>query len=156
MKKTLAIFGGAGAIGRAVTKAALSANWHVTVLDLEQTVCKYPVPDGADIKYIDLFDEKIMASAIDSLGNLDGFVNAAGFTSPMKQIQNIELDEITEVIQGNLVGAFTVMKLILPKLKTKQGAIVNVASCLAHYARPNFGPYSAAKAGLISITKTVA
>ena len=156
MKKSLAILGGAGAIGRAVTKAALSANWHVTVLDLEQTVCKYPVPDGADIKYIDLFDEQLMTSAIESLGHLDGFVNAAGFTSPMKQIQNIELDEITEVIQGNLVGAFMVTNLILPKMKPKQGAIVNIASGLAHYARPNFGPYSAAKAGLISLTKTLA
>ena len=74
----------------------------------------------------------------------------------MKQIQNIKLDEITEVIQGNLVGAFMVTNLILPKMKPKQGAIVNIASGLAHYARPNFGPYSAAKAGLISLTKTLA
>ena len=87
MKKSLAILGSAGAIGRALTKAALSANWHVTVLDLEQTVCKYPVPEGANIKYIDLFDEQLMASVIDSLGYLDGFVNAAGFTSPMKKFE---------------------------------------------------------------------
>ena len=39
MTKSLAILGGAGAIGRAVTKAALREKWHVTVLDLEQTVC---------------------------------------------------------------------------------------------------------------------
>lgn len=156
MTKSLAILGGAGAIGRAVTKAALSEKWHVTVLDLKKTVDQYPVPEGANVKYIDLFDEKLMASAVEALGNIDGFVNAAGFTSPMKQIQNIELDEITEVIQGNLVGAFMVTHLILPKMKPKQGAIVNIASGLAHYARPNFGPYSAAKAGLISLTKTLA
>jgi len=156
MKKSLAILGGAGAIGRALTKAALSENWHVTVLDLRKTVDTYPVPEGADVKYIDLFDEQLMASTVEALGNLNGFVNAAGFTSSMKPIQNIELDEINEVIQGNLVGAFTVTKLILPKLKAKQGAIVNIASGLAQYPRPNFGPYSAAKAGLISLTKTLA
>ena len=156
MTKSLAILGGAGAIGRAVTKAALREKWHVTVLDLKKTIDQYLVPEGANVKYIDLFDEKLMASAVEALGNIDGFVNAAGFTSPMKQIQNIKLDEITEVIQGNLVGAFMVTNLILPKMKPKQGAIVNIASGLAHYARPNFGPYSAAKAGLISLTKTLA
>ena len=155
MKKSIAILGGAGAIGRALTKAALNENWHITVLDLKKTVDKYPVPESAEVKYIDLFDEQLMASAVEASGHLDGFVNVAGFTAPMNPVKNIELHEINEEIQGNLVGAFTVMKLILPKLKTKQGA-VNVASCLAHYARPNFGPYSAAKPGLISITKTVA
>jgi nucleoside-diphosphate-sugar epimerase len=58
MTKSLAILGGAGAIGRAVTKAALSEKWHVTVLDLKKTVDQYPVPEGANVKYIDLFDEK--------------------------------------------------------------------------------------------------
>ena len=156
MTKSLAILGGAGAIGRAVTKAALSEKWHVTVLDLKKTVDQYPVPEGANVKYIDLFDEKLMASAVEALGNIDGFVNAAGFTSPMKPVQNTELKEIKEVIQVNLIGAFALTKLLLPKLKTNQGAIVNIASGLAHYARPNFGPYSAAKAGLISLTKTLA
>ena len=56
MKKSLAILGGAGAIGRAVTKAALSANWHFIVLYLEETVFNYPFPYGDDIKYIDIFD----------------------------------------------------------------------------------------------------
>ena len=156
MKESIAILGGAGAIGRALTKAALNENWHITVLDLKKTVDKYPVPEGAEVKYIDLFDEQLMASAVEASEHLDGFVNVAGFTSPMNPVENIELHEINEEIQGNLAGAFTVMKLILPKLKTKQGAIVNIASGLAHFARPNFGPYSAAKAGLFGFTKTLA
>ena len=134
MKKSVAILGGAGAIQRALTKAALNENSHITVLDLKKTVDKHPVPESAEVKYIDLFDEQLMASAVEASGHLDGFVNVAGFTAPMNPVKNIELHEINEEIQGNLVGAFTVMKLILPKLKTKQGAIVNVASCLAHYA----------------------
>ena len=98
MTKSLTILGGAGAIGRAVTKAALREKWHVTVLDLKKTIDQYMVPEGVNVKYIDLFDEKLMASAVEALGNIDGFVNAAGFTSPMKPVQNTELEEIKEVI----------------------------------------------------------
>ena len=69
MKKSIAILGGAGAIGRALTKAALNENWHITVLDLKKTVDKYPVPESAEVKYIDLFDEQLMASAVEASGH---------------------------------------------------------------------------------------
>ena len=46
MKKTLAILGGAGAIGRALTLNAIINDWHVIVLDLESTLEKYSVPKG--------------------------------------------------------------------------------------------------------------
>ena len=69
---------------------------------------------------------------------------------------DLDFEDITEVITGNLIGAFKISKLGVPKLKDGKGAMVNVASGLASFARPNFGPYAAAKAGLISMTKTLA
>ena len=156
MKKTLAILGGAGAIGRALTLNAIINDWHVIVLDLESTLEKYSVPKGVEYKFIDLFNENLLTETFKSLGPLQGFVNTAGFTTSMQSIVDLDFEAITEVITGNLIGAFKASKLAVPKLKEGEGAMVNVASGLASFARPNFGPYAAAKAGLISMTKTLA
>ena len=156
MKRTLAILGGAGAIGRTLTLYAIKNDWRVIVLDLKSTIEKYSVPSGVEFKYIDLFDENLLAETFKSLGSLQGFVNTSGFTTSMQEIVDLDSEDITEVITGNLIGAFKVSKLVVPKLKDGKGAMVNVASGLASFARPNFGPYAAAKAGLISMTKTLA
>ena len=156
MKRILAILGGAGGIGRALTLEAIRNDWHVIVLDLEATLEKYPVPNGVEYRYIDLFDENLLTETFKSMEPLQGFVNTAGFTAPMQEIVDLDFDTVTEVLTGNLIGAFKVSKLVIPKLCEGEGAMVNVASGLASFARPNFGPYAAAKAGLISMTKTLA
>ena len=156
MKRTLAILGGAGAIGRTLTLYAIKNDWRVIVLDLKSTIEKYSVPSGVEFKYIDLFDENLLAETFKSLGPLQGFVNTSGFTTSMQEIVDLDFEDITEVITGNLIGAFKISKLVVPKLKDGKGAMVNVASGLASFARPSFGPYAAAKAGLISMTKTLA
>tara|TARA_B100001057_G_scaffold7429_1_gene6798 strand:- start:2829 stop:3554 length:726 start_codon:yes stop_codon:yes gene_type:complete len=156
MTKTLAILGGAGAIGRALTLNAISNDWNVIVLDLESTIEKYPVPNGVEYKYIDLFDDNLLQETFRSIVPLQGFVNTAGFTTSMQKIVDLDFEDITEVITGNLIGAFKASKLAMPKLTEGKGALVNVASGLASFSRPKFGPYAAAKAGLISMTKTLA
>ena len=156
MTRTLAILGGAGAIGRTLTLYAIKNDWRVIVLDLKSTIEKYSVPSGVEFKYIDLFDENLLAETFKSLSPLQGFVNTSGFTTSMQEIVDLDSSDITEVITGNLIGAFKVSKLVVPKLKDGKGAMVNVESGLASFARPNFGPYAAAKAGLISMTKTLA
>ena len=156
MKKTLAILGGAGAIGRALTLNAIANDWNVIVLDLESTIEKYSVPNGVEYKYIDLFDDNLLQETFRSIGPLQGFVNTAGFTTSMQEIVDLDFEDITEVITGNLIGAFKASKLAMPKITEGKGALVNVASGLASFSRPKFGPYAAAKAGLISMTKTLA
>ena len=156
MKRTLAILGGAGAVGRTLTLYAIKNDWRVIVLDLKSTIEKYSVPSGVEFKYTDLFDENLLAETFKSLGPLQGFVNTSGFTTSMQEIVDLDSEDITEVITGNLIGAFKASKLAVPKLKEGKGALVNVASGLASFSRPKFGPYAAAKAGLISMTKTLA
>ena len=152
----LAILGAAGGLGRALTAQALTRGWRVLALDLPSSLAAHPPPAGADAIELDLRTPETVNCAFAQAGVLDGFVNLAGFMSPIRPLSEVPLEDFDEVIAGNLRGAFLAANAALPGLKAQGGAMVNVASGLAHFARPGFGPYAAAKAGMISLTKTLA
>ncbi|WP_223426562.1 SDR family NAD(P)-dependent oxidoreductase [Tateyamaria pelophila] len=156
MKRNLAILGGAGGIGRALTLRAKTEGWRVTVLDLPASLAAHTVPDEVASVEIDISDPASVTSAFKTLGPLDGFVNLAGFMSPHRALANTPLEVFDDVMTGNLRGAFLAAQAALPLLIQMRGAMVNVASGLGAHARPGFGPYAAAKAGMISLTKTLA
>ena len=128
----------------------------MTILDLHASLSAHPVPDGVSSIAIDVSDPNSVSSAFSTLGPLDGFVNLAGFMSPHQSLLSTPLEVFDEVMTGNLRGAFLAAQAALPLLQQASGAMVNVASGLGAHARPGFGPYAAAKAGMISLTKTLA
>lgn len=154
--RKLAILGAAGAIGRALTLQAMDDGWQVEALDLAATLATYPPPESIPRHAVDLRAPETIAKTMDAIGDIDGFVNLAGFMGALRPLNDTPLDEFDEVIAGNLRGTFIAAQATLPHLKPRQGAMVNVASGLAAHARPGFGPYSAAKAGMVSLTKTLA
>lgn len=156
MTRHLAILGAAGAIGRALTRRALDEGWTVTALDLPASLAAHPPPAPARAVAVDLRDPSGVSEAFAPLTALDGFVNLAGFMSPHRPVADTSLEAFDEVIAGNLRGAFLAAQAALPGLRARGGAMVNVASGLGAHARPGFGPYAAAKAGMISLTKTMA
>lgn len=156
MIRKLTILGGAGGIGRALTSRAIAEGWQVTVLDLPASLKAHPVPKGVKAIPIDISEDASVAAAFDGLGPMDGFVNLAGFMSPRRTLSDTPLDVFDDVMTGNLRGAFLAAQAALPLLMQTGGAMVNVASGLGAHARPGFGPYAAAKAGMISLTKTLA
>lgn len=156
MTRNLAILGGAGAIGRTLTKRALSEQWHVIVLDLPASLAAHPPPRDVTTISIDIADPLSVEKAFEGLGPLHGFVNLAGFMSQHQKLADTPCEAFDEVITGNLRGAFLAAQAALPLLKEAGGAMVNVASGLGAHVRPGFGPYAAAKAGMISLTKTLA
>lgn len=156
MTKALAILGAAGGIGRTLTTRALAEGWQVTALDLPASLQAHPPPGGVSSAAMDLRNPESVADAFAALGPLQGFVNLAGFMSPFQPLSETPLDAFDDVIAGNLRGAFIAAQTALPNLRAGCGAMVNVASGLAAHARPGFGPYAAAKAGMISLTKTLA
>jgi NAD(P)-dependent dehydrogenase (short-subunit alcohol dehydrogenase family) len=156
MMSTLAILGASGAIGRALTARALAGGWAVAALDLQASLDAHPPPAGVTSLALDLRDPGSVEDAFARIGPLGGFVNLAGFMSPHRPLADTPLDIFDEVIAGNLRGAFIAAKAVLPRLRQGGGAMVNVASGLGAHARPGFGPYAAAKAGMISLTKTLA
>lgn len=156
--KRLAVLGGAGGIGRTLVVRALAEGWQVSVLDLPASLARHPAPDGVRAIGVDGSDEASVAAAFAQLGAaLDGFVNLAGFATPLKTVAETASDTWDEVIAGNLRTAFLTARAALPLLaKGTAPAMVQTVSGLAAFTRPGYGPYAASKAAMISMTKTLA
>ncbi|MEO0999938.1 MAG: SDR family oxidoreductase [Pseudomonadota bacterium] len=156
MTGRLAILGAAGALGRALTRQALETGWTVTALDLPATLEAYPPGPDVSAIPVDVREPDRLRAAFDALGPIDGFVNLAGFMSPVRPLSETPLEIFDEVVAGNLRGAVVAAQAALPGLRAARGAMVNVASGLAAQPRPGFAPYAAAKAGMVNLTKLLA
>ncbi|MGG5818588.1 SDR family NAD(P)-dependent oxidoreductase [Falsiroseomonas sp. HW251] len=156
--RRLAVLGGAGGIGRSLVARAAAEGWQVTVLDLPASLARHPVPAGLRAIPLDGKDEASVAAAFAQLGDaLDGFVNLAGFASPMQKLGEVEPAVWDEVIAGNLRTAYLSGRAALPLLANGESpAMVLMVSGLAAYTRPGYGPYAACKAAMVSMTKTLA
>ncbi|RVT84431.1 SDR family oxidoreductase [Rhodobacteraceae bacterium CCMM004] len=149
----LAVIGGAGGIGRALCARARSQGTDVVVMDLAASLAAQP--DTGERREIDLADPAMIARAFDGLGPVDGVVNLAGYMSPLAPLAETPAETLRAVLETNLAGAATVSRAARPWIRPG-GALVHVASGLAHNVRPGFGPYAMAKAGMIALTKTLA
>lgn len=105
--------------------------------------------------------ERMVRQAVEDLGHLDLLVSNAGTPGTRRKIEPHELDLITEdlwntLLQVNLLGVFRCAKAAAPALKASHGAIVNTASIAGvGYAGSSLS-YSAAKAGVVSLTQNLA
>jgi NAD(P)-dependent dehydrogenase (short-subunit alcohol dehydrogenase family) len=158
--RRLAVLGGAGGIGRALVARAVAAGWRVSVLDLPASLARHPVPAGVRAIPIDGASAPSVAAAFATLageGGLEGFVNLAGFLVERRPLADVEPDFWDEVIAGNLRTAFLTARAALPLLaQGRAPAMVQMVSGLAAFTRPGYGPYAAAKAAMVSMTRTLA
>ena len=155
--KRVAVAGGCGGIGRAIVSALAKEGAHVTVLDLPRSIERHPVPSGVQAIAVDAMSEASVQQAFQGLEALDGFANLVGFTPPLQPLEKMSAATWDEAVAGNLRAAFLLAKHALPLLKKSSSAsLVNVSSGLALRAAAGYGPYAACKAGMISLTKTIA
>ncbi|GAB4165883.1 MAG: hypothetical protein OHK0024_00010 [Thalassobaculales bacterium] len=157
----LAVVGGCGGIGRAVVRAAVASGLRVAVMDLPFSLAQYPPPDGVERFPVDATDEAAVTAAFGRLeqdwDGLDGLVNLAGFALERRPVDAVTGADWDEVVEGNLRSTYLVAKAALPLLRQAGGgAIVHAASGLASRVMPGFGPYAAAKAGVIALTRAIA
>jgi 2-deoxy-D-gluconate 3-dehydrogenase len=98
-----------------------------------------------------------VASAIEQLGQVDVVVNNAGGSNFMVSFRDLRLPGWEKIIRLNLDSAAYVCHAFAPHLLERgQGSVINVASVAGVAASPLLAPYGAAKAGLISLTKSLA
>ena len=115
---------------------------------------------GAHTAVVDITDEASVAAAtkaaIAAMGKVDILVNNAGITGPNRKTWEFTPEEWRRVIDVDLTGAFLCSRAVVPAMRAQgYGRIVNMASVAGKEGNPNAAAYSAAKAGLIGLTKSL-
>ncbi len=150
----MAILGGCGGIGRALTNAAARIGYDCVVLDLPVSIEAHP-PHCPSVA-VDATSESSVAAAADQLPRpLAGFVTLAGFMSENRTVAETEPEIWREVLDGNLTATFLAARAFAPKIEDG-GALVLTGSGLGHNARPGYGPYAISKAGIAALTRQLA
>lgn len=100
--------------------------------------------------------QKVIDTALEQFGRIDILVNNAGGNFGAR-LEDLSVNAWNATVESNLSGAFHLAKAALPSFRSQGGGvIVNVGSASANYAHPMRGAYAAAKAGLASLTRTMA
>ncbi len=98
----------------------------------------------------------LVAAATDAFGRVDILINNAGGNFA-KRLEELSTNAWNATVETNLGGAFQCAKACWPVFAAQQGGvIVNIGSVSSSYAHPQRGAYAAAKAGLVSLTQTMA
>jgi 3-oxoacyl-[acyl-carrier protein] reductase len=160
------ITGGARGIGYAIAERMLESGAAVAIWDVDQPVLSKAATSLANRgrvfrAKVDVTDETSIASAVASLkneaGRIDILVNNAGITGGNAPTWELEPKVWRDVINVNLVGPYLTAHAIVPHMMAaKYGRIVNIASIAGKDGNPNASHYSASKAGLIGLTKSLA
>lgn len=155
----LLLIGGCGGIGRNLVFNALSNDLEVTVMDLPVSIEKHPMPPEVLTIAVDVTLSQQVSNAFSLLtkkwDQLQGLVNLAGFLTTFEPVEKFNEKDWDVILEGNLKSTFLCCKSAISLMKNG-GSIVNMSTGLAFIGRPGYGPYSAAKAGIVSLTKTIA
>ncbi len=92
----------------------------------------------------------------ETLSTVDILVNSAGIVGPNKSLWDISEEEWRRTLDVNLTGTFLMSRAVVPGMRERQwGRIVNVSSVAGKEGNPNLAAYSASKAGVIALTKSL-
>lgn len=158
----LVITGGCGGIGRALIRAALDNGLLVAVIDLPQVIDSVPLPSEVLIVPADASREDEVRRAFADIGAewgaIEGLVNLAGFLTAFETVENISFADWQYIADGNLLTTFFPCKYGVPLLRRSEqtSAVVNMTTGISYIGRARYGPYAAAKAAIVSLTKTLA
>ena len=154
--KVVVVTGAARGFGRAIAQRFAADGAHVVGWDI--------APDRAEplahIEQVDVSDDDAVACATNgtlaAMGRVDVLVNNAGVNGPTVPNWEYPVADWHRVIAVDLTGVFLCCRAVVPHmLEQGSGRIVNVASVAGKEGNVNAGPYSAAKAGVIALTKSL-
>jgi 3-oxoacyl-[acyl-carrier protein] reductase len=156
------VTGGASGIGRAIAEAYVGAGARVVLLDRDAAGAARVADElGAEAGLgADVADEGQVREAIEQaervLGRVDVLVNSAGLLTQSPLVE-MSLRQWQETIDVDLTGVFLMCRYVVPGMVARHdGRVVNIASQLALKGGTSLTHYSAAKAGVIGLTKSLA
>jgi len=161
--RSAVITGGAAGIGLAIAQRLIASGGRVSVWDRDAAAldkARVALTADIDTRVVDVADaasvDAAARAAAASLGRIDALVCSAGITGPNKTTWDYPVDAWRQVMEVNVNGVFLCNRAIVPiMLKQDYGRIVNIASVAGKEGNPNASAYSASKAAVIGLTKSL-
>ncbi|HXE70093.1 MAG TPA: SDR family NAD(P)-dependent oxidoreductase [Hyphomicrobiaceae bacterium] len=161
--RTAVVTGGAQGFGKAITDRFLKSGAGIAIWDRDAALAQNTAKAlGGDVEAIgcDVADPASVAAALDAtvrrFGRIDILVNNAGIAGANAKTWETDVEEWRKVMRVNLDGPFICSRAIVPGMIAQNyGRIVTIASIAGKEGNPNAAHYSASKAGVIALTKSL-
>ena len=145
MSRTAVVTGGAQGLGEAAAERLRAEGMTVVTLDLA----------GADVA-VDVTDEDALHTVASDIGPVDVLINSAGVVGPNKPLLETTTDEWRRTLDINVLGTVNAIRAFVPGMVERGwGRVVNLASMAGKDGNPNLAAYSASKAAVIGMTKSL-
>ena len=156
------VTGGAAGIGLAIARRLVASGARVSLWDRDAAALESAARTlgGSHTATVEITSEDAVASAFaasaSALKRIDALVCSAGITGPNTTVEQYPLAAWKEVIDINLTGLFLCNRAVIPHMTANgYGRIVNIASIAGKEGNPNASAYSASKAAVIALTKSL-
>jgi 2-dehydro-3-deoxy-L-rhamnonate dehydrogenase (NAD+) len=157
------VTGGAAGIGLAIAQRLAASGARLSLWDRDEkalAAAARSLGAGTHTVRVDVSDETDVGLARDesirALGRIDALVCSAGITGPNTTTWEYPVEAWKQVLDVNLTGVFLCNRALVPHLQANgYGRIVNIASIAGKEGNPNASAYSASKAGVVSLTKSL-
>ena len=159
--KVAIVTGGAQGFGLAIVEKFLASDAKVIIWDKDkEMMSSLSLGDNVNTVEVDVTNfnsvKKATEQSLKISNSIDILVNNAGIAGPSFKTWEYPIEEWQKVIDIDLTGVFYCCKSVVPHMIEKNyGKIVNIASIAGKEGNPNAMPYSAAKAGVIALTKSL-
>ncbi len=161
--KTAVITGGAQGFGLDIAKRFLKSGAKVIIWDIDSKMLDKAIEQlnnpNLSSYSVDVSNYKEVKNCVDKIlknSNIDILINNAGITGPTAPLWEYDVEIWRKVVDINLMGTFNCCRSIVPNMiKNDYGRIVNVASVAGKDGNANASAYSAGKAGVIGLTKSL-
>ena len=156
------VTGAARGIGRAIAERMSASGARVAIWDIDRASARdtaMSIVNAVDFA-VDVTDPGSIAQALAAtqaqLGAPDILVNNAGITGPNHPLDEYPIEEWRRVVEIDLMGVYYCCRAVVPLMRKRdRGRIANIASIAGKEGNPNASAYSAAKAGVIGLTKSL-
>ena len=158
--KVAVVTGGAQGFGLAIAKRFLVSGAQVAIWDRDEKILLSVEEKNLTKIIVDVTNfqkiEEATKETLSLFGRIDILVNNAGIAGPSYTTWEYPIEEWQKIIDIDLSGVFYCCKSIVPVMKKNNyGRIINIASIAGKEGNPNAMPYSAAKSGVIALTKSL-
>jgi 3-oxoacyl-[acyl-carrier protein] reductase len=153
------VTGGAQGIGRAVVERFAASGARVEIWDLDGDVARQAagaIGGSVEARAVDVTDARAVEQAAAAHERIDILVTSAGIAGPNAKTWEYPLDDWARIMRINVDGTFHCCRAVVPTMmRHGYGRIVTVASIAGKEGNPNASAYSASKAAVIALTKSL-